>query len=266
MSATLATTCPSHTDRAAFAAFFAENGYAIARGVVSGAQLADLQHEFDRVVDQLERLEPGCNNARWGHPATARIDGGSPTVVVHTHQIQQYSGAWSRFCFDNTFLDACEPLLGEDIILHHTKLFLKPAGIGAPFPPHQDWSYFPADQDHMLAAVVAMSEANEDNGCIRVWPGSHRRGRLARSNGEGDFDRDFPFADSVPGILEPGDVLFFDYLTVHGSLPNRGEHARKSVLFQLHSGNDLVEDKNRHLNSQLVLRGWNHRMHRSLVR
>jgi phytanoyl-CoA hydroxylase len=124
----------------------------------------------------------------------------------------------------------------------------------------------------MLAAVVAISDCNEDNGCIRVWPGSHKLGRLDASNGgrgrdgNGSFAQHFPFSASVPAILAPGDILFFSYLTVHGSLPNYGIQARKSVLFQLHSGSDALDDSVSHPNSQLVLRGWNHVMDREHVR
>jgi phytanoyl-CoA hydroxylase len=70
----------------------------------------------------------------------------------------------------------------------------------------------------------------------------------------------------VPAVLAPGDVLFFHYLTVHGSLPNSGSRDRASVLFQLHGGRDAVDPGINHPNSQLVLRGWNHAMRRSLVR
>ena len=35
-----------------------------------------------------------------------------------------------------------ERLFGDDVILHHSKLFQKPAEQGAPFPMHQDWAYF----------------------------------------------------------------------------------------------------------------------------
>src|SRR5690606_387474 len=130
--------------------------------------------------------------------------------------------------FHPGFLNACAALLGEDIVLHHTKLFLKPAGIGAPFPPHQDWTYFPTRDDRMLATMVALSACDKYNDCIRVWPGSHRHSHINHSNGNRQHSDDvgfaqrFPFSANVPAILAPGDVLFFSYLTVHGSLPNRG--------------------------------------------
>ena len=58
-------------------------------------------------------------------------------------------------------------------------------------------------------------------------------------------------------------VIFFHYFTLHGSMPNRSNQTRKTVLVQLHSGKDQVEDGNSHTNSRLVLRGWNHRANRT---
>ncbi len=267
------TPCPTSAaaTHADLAAHYAEHGYAIARGLVDGDTLATLTRDFHRVVAQIRTPEDQAN-ARWNSTINDALDPEQKMIVVHTHQIHQHAASWARFCFYEPFLDACAALLGADIVLHHTKLFLKPAGMGAPFPPHQDWTYFPTRTDHMLAAVVALTDCTEDNGCIRVWPGTHRLGRLDSSSGnrgtsdDGAFAARFPFSASVPALLAPGDVLFFSYLTVHGSLPNRGHRDRASVLFQLHSGHDAIDPAVSHPNSQLVLRGWNHHMRRALTR
>ncbi|MFV2069858.1 MAG: phytanoyl-CoA dioxygenase family protein [Pirellulales bacterium] len=55
-----------------------------------------------------------------------------------------------------------------------------------------------------------------------------------------------------------GDVVFFHYFTLHGSMPNRSERPRKTVLMQLYAGDDQMVDDADHPNEQLVLRGWNY--------
>ena len=242
--------------------FYAEHGYYIARGAFDPRTLTTLETDFDRIVQQMERSGEDTN-ARWNLDTTTELDADRASVVIHTHQVQKYSAAFARFCFDERFLDLCGLFLGPDIVLHHSKLFLKPAGRGAAFPPHQDHGYFPTHGDTMLAAVLYLSPSDEDNGCVRVWPGSHKLGALADSRGGNrEVAARFPISDSVPAICAPGDVLFFSYLTVHGSLANRGARPRKSVLFQLHSGGDRQADGVGHPNSALMLRGWNHHMTR----
>jgi ectoine hydroxylase-related dioxygenase (phytanoyl-CoA dioxygenase family) len=249
------------TDLREAADFYHQNGYYIARNVVDPTTLARLQTDFDRTVGQLQQSGEDIN-ARWDLDTTTALDADRSTVVIHTHQIQKYSAAWAQFCFHPGFLDLCEAFVGPDIILHHTKLFLKPAGRGAAFPPHQDQSYFPTALDTMFAAVLYLSPSNEDNGCVRVWPGSHHLGPLPDSAGGAKaMSERFPISESIPAIANPGDLVFFHACTVHASLANRGNQARKSVLFQFHSGHDQMQTGG-HPDSNLVVRGWNHRMTR----
>lgn len=244
-------------------AFFQEHGYAVARGVFLEDDLEELTRDFDRIVQQLVASGEEIN-ARWTGPD---MEEHAETVVLHTHNVQQYSAAWMRGLMNERFLDAAEDILGPDIILHHTKLFQKPAEKGAPFPMHQDWSYFPTVKDTMMAAVIHISAATEEMGCLRVFPGSHKLGRIEDSHGQLDNEmlQRYPIQDALPLEAEPGDVVFFHYLTIHGSMPNRSQQVRKTVLVQMHAGDDDVEAGVGHPNERLALRGWNHRITRSLA-
>lgn len=250
---------PDHRDLAAVAAFFAEHGYYHGRGVFDPATVNRLEADFDRIVAQITATGEDIDARRfWDHQTTRKLDGDRPSVVIHTHQVQKYSAAWSRLLLDDRLLDVASCLLGPDIILHHTKLFLKPAGHGGAFPPHQDHGYFPTLRGAMIAANVVLSRQDETNGCLRVWPGSHRHGPLPASKGDNEaFARRFPIAASNPIICEPGDLVIFHFCTVHASLANRGQRDRKHVLIQLHPGDDRQLDGVSHPDSNLVLRGWN---------
>ena len=114
----------------------------------------------------------------------------------------------------------------------------------------------------MLAGVVYLTPADDDHGCLRVWPGTHRLGPLAASAGwDRDFKARFPLEDLIPLDAEAGDLVFFSYLTMPESRPNRSPQPRKSVLLQLHSGQDRTIATG-HPDSALVRRGWNHHMER----
>ena len=110
---------------------FDENGYYVARGVFGGDFLARLQEDFNTCVGQLEDSDENIN-AHWG--SADFVPGGKDTVIIHTHQIQSFSAVWMQAFMDERFLDIAEEIIGPDIILHHSKLFHKPAGNGAPFP------------------------------------------------------------------------------------------------------------------------------------
>jgi hypothetical protein len=51
--------------------------------------------------------------------------------------------------------------------------------------------------------------------------------------------------------------LFFHYFTVHGSGPNEANTGRKTVLVQMHAGDDIPEATTNHPNARLVLSGRN---------
>jgi phytanoyl-CoA hydroxylase len=143
-------------------------------------------------------------------------------------------------------------LIGPDVQLHHTKMLVKPPERGASFELHQDYPYFPHTRHSVVAASVHLDDADDDNGCLRVVPGSHQRGPL-RAHGPGNaVDAvDFPFEHALPVPARAGDVVFFGYLTVHGSGPNLTARARRNVLFQYRDPSDppvLQDGREVHVN------------------
>jgi len=242
--------------------FFDEHGYYVARQVFTPDETAVLERDFDRIVAQIVGSDEDVN-ARWNGPEMERL-GATGTVVLHTHNVQQYSAAWLQAFLKPSFLDMAEAIVGPDVVLHHSKLFQKPAEMGAPFPMHQDWGYFPTLLDTMTAGIIHVSEADDAMGCLRVYPGSHKLGRLdAAMGGAETLVDDYPIEGALPLEARPGDVVFFHYCLIHGSLPNRSDRVRKTVLVQFHSGSDEVEPGNLHPDERLCLRGWNATMTRS---
>ncbi len=243
---------------------FSEEGYYLAKGVFTGKDLADLETDFDRIVGQLNQSGENLN-ATWSGPEMERL-GAQNTVVLHTHNVQQYSAIWAKALFHEGFLAVASEILGPDIVMHHTKLFQKPPEKGAPFPMHQDWDYFPTIHHSMIAGIVHVSNATDEMGCLCVYPGSHRLGPMDQSNGQqSGWLADYPLENAIPLEAEPGDVAFFHYFTIHGSMPNRSPLTRKTVLVQMHAGTDRVVDNCAHPNERLVLKGWNHHATRSMV-
>ena len=98
---------------------------------------------------------------------------------------------------------------------------------------HQDLAVIneEADGTDIVGAFVAISEVTEENGCVLVIPGSHRKGlvhhcRTPTANGIPDR---FVEGEHVPVPLKPGDVLVLHRMTFHASLPNRSNGLRWSA-------------------------------------
>ena len=240
---------------------FERDGYVVCRGVFGGDFLAELQADFDRIVKQLDESGEEVRTI-WEGAKSISKEG---AFLWHTHNVQQYSAAWMRALTHEPFLNPVREIIGSDIILHHTKLFQKPGEKGAAFPMHQDYPYFPTVKDTMMAGVIHMSEADDEMGCFRVYPGSHKLGRIENSHGQTEHPvlAKYPLEGSVALEAEPGDVVFFHYFLLHGSKPNVSQRVRKTVLVQMYAGDDEVEPGCQHCDESLVLSGWNHRISRS---
>ena len=249
-----------------FSSQFNTKGFALQKSVFSKDEIATFETEFDRIVDQLKFSNEHIN-ARWGSRLTQHIEN-FDSEVIHTHNVQSYSSIMMEMVQHEKLLNLSESLIGPDIILHHTKLFLKPKKKGSAFPLHQDWSYFPTKKNSMIAAVIHLSDSTEKMGRFRVIPKSHKMGKIENSDGHSrvpEIHDNYTLDSAEPVEAKRGDILFFHCCTIHGSKPNLSDKPRKTILIQLYSGKDKVIDNNQHTNVQLVLRGWNYHATRNSV-
>lgn len=219
-------------------AFWRENGYVLAPGVFTPEEAAYLREEAHALIVRL--LEAGTEGTRFEGWGSASKVTDLPRELLHCHNVQFHSAAFARLIVDPRLTDRVADLIGPNVQLHHTKLFIKPPEKGAPFPMHQDYPYFPHEKDTMMAAIIHFDDAPLEKGCVRVVPGSHRLGPLEhlREGGHHLPVERFPVAEATPVPARAGDVLFFTYLTIHGSGVNTGQEARTTLLVQMRDPTD----------------------------
>src|ERR671938_446747 len=131
-------------------AFYRENGYVLAEGVFTPEEATYLRAEGHALIERL--LAVGAEGTRFGGWGSAAKVTDLPRELLHCHNVQYHSAAFARLIVDPRFTDRVADLIGPNIQLHHTKMFIKPPEIGAPFPMHQDYPYFPHEKHTMMAA------------------------------------------------------------------------------------------------------------------
>ena len=244
---------------------FNRDGFYFEKNVLKKNEIQLIEKEFDHIVKQL-KLSGENINARWDSELQNELETNKlSTEVIHTHNVQSYSAEMLFLLQNKKILDIIESIIGKNIILHHSKLFLKPPKKGAAFPLHQDWSYFPTINNSMIAAVLHLSDSTEEMGCLRIVPGSNKLGQIKDSDGYTFIPKihnNYRLEEAQPIIANSGDIVFFHSCSLHGSMPNLSKKPRKTILFQFYSGNDKVIN-NKHTNVQLALRGRNHFASRS---
>lgn len=216
-------------------AAYDRDGFILIKGLLSREEAAGLRSEAHEVL----RLLAGQEDPTW--KSAGEVAMGMQTSLKHCHDTQFYSAGFSRLLVDPRFTSVAASLIGSpNVQLHHTKLFVKPPEKGSPFPMHQDYPFFP-HRDHTVGAVIFfLDDATEEKGCVRVVPGSHKRGPLEH-NAEGSYhlsSEEWPFDAAVPVPAEAGDAIFFSYFTVHGSGVNVSDEPRTTWLVQYRDASD----------------------------
>ena len=137
--------------------------------------------------------------------------------------------------------------------------FIKPPENGSPFPLHQDQPFFPHDKDTMIAATIHFDDAPLEKGCVCVVPGSHKNGPLPTADDGNHLPiQEFPLEEATYCEAEAGDVLFFSYLTVHGSSLNVSDEERTTLLVQMRDPEDPPSIATHESRGQgMMLRGIN---------
>jgi ectoine hydroxylase-related dioxygenase (phytanoyl-CoA dioxygenase family) len=208
--------------------FYGENGHLLIRGFISADEAAALRAEVHAIA-----ARQGPTNATWSSVS----DQG--TKLEHSHDVQFRSAAFTRLLVDPRLTGVFTSLIGPNVQLHHNKMFIKPPERGSPFPMHQDYGYFPHRGVSMTAAILHLDNASDTKGCVRVYPGSHKLGPLPTFGQDHHVDADrFPLSDATPVEADAGDLLVFNYFTVHGSGLNTSQEARTTWLIQVRDPED----------------------------
>ena len=115
---------------------------------------------------------------------------------------------------------------------------VKSGGGGGKFHFHQDGNYTPYTQGKGVNFWMALVPMREENGGLRIVPGSHRHGEVASENaGDNDTHRKTSLEPETSMLLEmePGDCVAFSRWTIHGSGPNQTDEHRVAYAVQFHS-------------------------------
>ncbi|MEZ4870327.1 MAG: phytanoyl-CoA dioxygenase family protein [Caldilineaceae bacterium] len=143
-------------------------------------------------------------------------------------------------------LGAVQRLIGEEPALFQDMALIKPPRIGREKPWHQDHAYFELSLTTTVVGVwIALDEATTENGCMVVYPGSHRAGPVVHFQ-----RRDWQICDThtreqeilaVP--LKPGGCLLFHSLIHHGTPANVTTQRRRAVQFHYKPASALKTSK-----------------------
>jgi phytanoyl-CoA hydroxylase len=204
-----------------------EQGFVVIENAFDPSTVEALIEQLDPLERQLEEL------------VEQRFDGkmfivraGEITFTPHVVTRSDKANEFTRCAF---FRDLTHDLIGNDVRLYWDQAVYKKPGTVDEFPWHQDNGYTYVEPQQYLTCWVALTDADERNGCPIVVPGLHRGGTWAHETTELGFDCGVD-ASGREGIAVPvraGGVVVFSSLTPHKTGPNMTvDQTRKTYIVQ----------------------------------
>ena len=150
---------------------------------------------------------------------------------------------------NSKILDTVQSLIGENILVCGTTLFIKNPNQKGFVSYHQDAKYIGLEPHNWVTAWVAITDSNENNGCMRMWSGSHRdsikkhdqkfdEGNLLT---RGQTVQNVPEKNTVPLILNAGQMSLHHPKVVHGSELNKSNDRRIGFVIQSYIGTNVKQ-------------------------
>lgn len=206
--------------------------------MLSDAQIVEY-HEKGYVVPDFRLPDETLARIRADHQ---RLLEKHPEFRDNCPSLLRYDMAFLNYALDPAILKMAAQLIGPDICLWNMSFFAKPALNGKRTPYHQDGEYWPIRPLATCTVWIAIDAANEENGCLRYIPGSHKAARLMTHEVSDDPDvtlnrelakaeYDESRAESL--ILPAGGMAFHDVYIAHGSEENRSPNPRRGMTLRL---------------------------------
>ena len=200
-------------------------------GYVAPINILSLE-EVERVKREIEYIEK-----KWPNEL----------VGLGRNNIHYISPVFDQVCHNSKILDAVESIIGKDILVGGTTLFIKDPDKKDFVSWHQDAKYIGFEPYNWVTAWLAITDANEENGCMRMWPGSHKEKIKDHKDTHdpnnlltrGHTVQNVPIEKTTPNTLKAGQLSLHHPMIVHGSDSNKSNQRRIGFVIQSYIGTDV---------------------------
>lgn len=213
---------------------FEDDGYLIVRGLYTAAEIAHIRDTF--------MAQAAAGPVAGLSDIPAHTNPNDPLSVYprllnpHRHPERAVGQVALGFLLAPRLEPVLTTLLGEEPLGAQTMFYFKPPGARGQ-ELHQDNFYLRVAPGTCLAAWLAVDDADEENGGMKVVPGTHRADVACPEQADlsSSFSTEYVPVPAgkraVHANLRAGDVLFFNGSLIHGSTPNTSGHRfRRSLI------------------------------------
>ena len=188
--------------------------------------------EVKEIRDEIEKIEKDWPSALEG---------------INRNYIHLISPIFNKVCLNKNILDAVQSIIGKNILICGTTLFIKNPNEKGFVSFHQDAKYIGLEPHNWVTVWLAVTDANEQNGCMRMLPGSHienlkpHEEKFDENNllTRGQTITNVSLDKTDPIILKAGQVSLHHPTIVHGSGLNQSNDRRIGFVIQSYIGTNV---------------------------
>ena len=182
-------------------------------------------------------------------------------IVEHKSKSHLFFPWAKKLIFNEKILDHVSKILGKNFFCWNSLIFYKKPNSNAFVSMHQDQNYWGIKHDKSLTVGLAISDSNENNGCLKVLPNSHRKNfkhhdfekkdnMLARGQTINFTEENKDNLLNI--ILKAGQCCIIHGNIVHGSYENRSNKPRFIFAMRFLTPDNLINKKLYYNNATLV--------------
>jgi len=148
---------------------------------------------------------------------------------------------------NSKILDVVESIIGKDILVCGTTLFIKNPDKKGFVSFHQDAKYIGLEPHNWVTGWLAVTDSNEENGCMRMLKGSHKKDlkfhdqKFDENNllTRGQTIENVLINETTPVILKAGQLSLHHPTIIHGSGLNKSKERRIGFAIQSYIGTNV---------------------------
>ena len=200
-------------------------------GFIAPINILSLE-EVEKITTEILHIEK-----KWPHVLTG----------LGRNNAHYISPVLDGICHNSKILDAVESIIGKNILVGGTTLFIKEPDKKGFVSWHQDAKYIGFKPLNWVTAWLAITDANEKNGCMKMCPGTHKKkiqkhkDTFNKNNllTRGQTIKNVLLKDAVPNELRAGQLSLHHPMIVHGSGINKSNSRRIGFVIQSYIGTNV---------------------------
>jgi ectoine hydroxylase-related dioxygenase (phytanoyl-CoA dioxygenase family) len=224
---------------------FKQKGFLNGPRVVSDEEADQLKERMFEVIEGRSKRK-----AELSH----NMKGESERVVNQVVNIWEADNLFLQHAYRPELCAMAAQLMDADVVrIWHDQIQYKPPKVGGSTDWHQDHPYWPVIQPaDLISAWMALDDADVENGCMWMVPGSHLWGPYKQGTIDMDHESFEPTPErkllpecaeirTVPCPVKKGHVMFHHCLTWHGSPNNDSDRGRPAIAVHYMPGHTRYE-------------------------